>query len=94
MSVIFFGYLYILTTAGYRFLNTDLRFIWPFLRPFSGGRFLQFLLYFPFFLLFFLCYNTLNEILGENKEDRLRKLSKCCNTLDEVFRVYRIMSWL
>lgn len=53
MCGIFFGYLYILTVAGYRFINTDLRFIWPFLRPFSGGRFLQFLLYLPFFLLFF-----------------------------------------
>lgn len=54
LAGILFGYLYILTSAGYRFLNTDLRFIWPFLRPFSSGRFLQFLLYLPFFLLFFL----------------------------------------
>lgn len=54
MSGILFSYLYILTAAGYRYLNTDLRFIWPFLRPFSNGRFLQFLLYLPFFLLFFL----------------------------------------
>lgn len=54
LSGILFGYLYVLTAAGYRFLNTDLRFIWPFLRPFSNGRFLQFLLYLPFFLLFFL----------------------------------------
>ena len=54
MAVIMFGLLYGLTTVGYRFFNTDLRFIWPFLRPFTAGRFLQFLLYLPFFLLFFL----------------------------------------
>ena len=54
MAVIMFGLLYALTTIGYRCFNTDLRFIWPFLRPFTPGRFLQFLLYLPFFLLFFL----------------------------------------
>lgn len=51
---IMFAYLYLLTATGYRFLNTDLRFIWPFLRPFTSQRFWQFLLYLPFFLLFFL----------------------------------------
>lgn len=54
MAVIMFGLLYALTTIGYRCFNTDLRFIWPFLRPFTPERFLQFLLYLPFFLLFFL----------------------------------------
>lgn len=54
MAAIMFGLLYVLTTIGYRFFNTDLRFIWPFLRPFTAGRLLQFLLYLPFFLLFFL----------------------------------------
>ncbi len=54
MAMIMFGFLYALTAIGYFCFNTDLRFIWPFLRPFTPGRFLQFLLYLPFFLLFFL----------------------------------------
>ena len=43
-----------ITWASYSALNTDLRFIWPFLRPFAAGRFWQFLLYLPFFFVFFL----------------------------------------
>lgn len=54
MAIIMFGYLYVITWASYSALNTDLRFIWPFLRPFAAGRFWQFLLYLPFFFVFFL----------------------------------------
>jgi dienelactone hydrolase len=67
MALIMFGYLYALTTIGYRYFNTDLRFIWPFLRPFTPGRFLQFLLYLPFFLLFFL-FNGGVRLFGQMRQ--------------------------
>ena len=67
MALIMFGYLYALTTIGYRYLNTDLRFIWPFLRPFTPGRFLQFLLYLPFFFLFFL-FNGGVRLFGQMRQ--------------------------
>ncbi|MBU0926482.1 MAG: hypothetical protein KKA67_01930 [Spirochaetes bacterium] len=54
MAIIMFSSLYALNALSYAVLSTDLRFIWPFLRPFTPGRFLQFLLYLPFFLAFFL----------------------------------------
>lgn len=54
MGAVMLGYLYFLAAAGYSVLRTDLRFIWPFLRPLTAARALQVLLYFPFFLFFFL----------------------------------------
>ena len=36
----------------------DLRFIWPFFRSFSFSRFLQFLLYLPIFIIFFILNNS------------------------------------
>jgi dienelactone hydrolase len=54
MALIMFGFLYAVTSVSYAVLHTDLRFIWPFFRPFTAGRFWQFLLYLPFFLVFFL----------------------------------------
>ena len=64
MAVIMFGFLYAVTAVSYAVLNTDLRFIWPFFRPFSAGRFWQFLLYLPFFLMFFL-FNGGVKLFGQ-----------------------------
>ena len=36
----------------------DFRFIWPFFKSFTAERFLQFLVYFPFFALFFVLNNS------------------------------------
>ena len=38
--------------------DLDLRFIWPFFRPFTLQRFLQFLVYIPFFALFYYLNNS------------------------------------
>jgi len=75
MAVIMFGVLYALTTIGYRFFNTDLRFIWPFLRPFTPGRFLQFLIYLPFFLLFFL-FNGGARLFGQMRQKEYESPAK------------------
>ena len=48
----------------------DFRFIWPLLRPFSGGRWWQFLVYLPFYLLFF----TINggvKLYGQMRQKEL-----------------------
>lgn len=43
----------------------DLRFIWPFFKSFSLSRFLQFLVYIPFFALFFILNNS--KIFATNR---------------------------
>lgn len=43
----------------------DLRFIWPFFRTFSFSRFLQFLLYVPIFIIFFILNNS--KIFASNR---------------------------
>jgi len=48
------GQMYVLTTICQGVFLLDLRFIWPFFKTFTLERFLQFLVYFPFFALFFL----------------------------------------
>jgi dienelactone hydrolase len=75
MAAIMFGLLYALTTIGYSYFNTDLRFIWPFLRPLSPGRFLQFLLYLPFFLLFFL-FNGGIRLFGQMRQKEYESPAK------------------
>jgi len=53
----------------------DFRFIWPFFKTFSGERFLQFLVYVPFFALFFLLNNS-KIFAGMRTEATYRKGSK------------------
>ena len=48
------GQMYVLTTICQGVFLLDFRFIWPFFKTFTGERFVQFLVYFPFFALFFL----------------------------------------
>ncbi len=50
--------MYLLVFLYETFFLLDLRFIWPFFKTFSGARLVQFLVYFPFFALFFLLNNS------------------------------------
>ncbi|MBQ7599049.1 MAG: hypothetical protein IJU57_00045 [Clostridia bacterium] len=52
------GLVYLVTGLSQIFFDLDLRFIWPFFKVFSGERFLQFLLYFPVFALFYILNNS------------------------------------
>ena len=52
------GFLYILTITCQAIFMLDLRFIWPFFKGFTLPRFGQFLIYFPFFALFFVLNNS------------------------------------
>ena len=52
------GLMYVLVTLCQKLFLLDFRFIWPFFKSFSGERFVQFLVYFPFFALFFLLNNS------------------------------------
>ncbi len=54
MGLLMFGFLLAGVSVCYRAFATDLRFIWPFLRPLTPARAGQFVLYLPFFLAFFL----------------------------------------
>lgn len=48
------GVMYVLVAVCEKLFLLDFRFIWPFFKTFSAERFLQFLVYAPFFCLFFL----------------------------------------
>jgi len=52
------GFLYIITITCQAVFMLDLRFIWPFFKGFTLPRFGQFLIYFPFFALFFVLNNS------------------------------------
>lgn len=54
LAVCMLSVMYALVAICERAFLLDLRFIWPFFKTFSGERFLQFLVYVPFFALFFL----------------------------------------
>ncbi len=64
LALIMFGFLLVIVSTSYSLFNTDLRFIWPFLRPFTPVRFGQFLIYLPFFLAFFL-FNGGVKLFGQ-----------------------------
>ena len=52
------GLMYVMTLLARNLFLLDLRFIWPFFKPFTFERFLQFLVYIPIFALFFLLNNS------------------------------------
>ena len=58
MAAIMIACMYILNLIYSLIFDLDLRFIWPFFRPFTGARFLQFLVYIPFFGLFYYLNNS------------------------------------
>ena len=57
MVCVMMVYMYIVNYVYTLLFDLDLRFIWPFFKPFTGERFLQFLVYIPFFALFY-CLNN------------------------------------
>ena len=58
MSVIMIACMYLINQVFYWIFDLDLRFIWPFFRPFTLERFFQFLIYLPFFAIFYLLNNS------------------------------------
>ncbi len=58
LSLSLLAMLYLLVWTYENLFLLDLRFIWPFFKTFSVARFGQFLVYFPFFALFFLLNNS------------------------------------
>ena len=58
LAVCMVSFLYVLTAVCEAVFLLDFRFIWPFFKAFTGERFLQFLVYVPFFALFFLLNNS------------------------------------
>jgi len=58
VALIMIVYMYIVVFVAHLAFSLDLRFIWPFFRPFTGTRLLQFLVYLPIFALFFVLNNS------------------------------------
>ena len=58
LAALMVGFIYLLVWICQTLFLLDFRVIWPFLRPFSAERFLQFLVYAPFFVLFFILNNS------------------------------------
>ena len=58
LSVILTGMVYLVNFIFSLIFDLDLRIIWPFFRPFTLARFLQFLVYIPFFVLFYMMNNS------------------------------------
>lgn len=62
LALILTGTIYIVNYAYTKIFDLDLRYIWPFFRVFTLERFLQFLVYIPFFSLFYILNNS--KIMG------------------------------
>jgi len=58
LALCMLGVMYVLVAVFERVFLLDFRFIWPFFKTFSLARFGQFVLYLPFFALFFLLNNS------------------------------------
>lgn len=58
IAVIMVGFVYLVNMLYYRLFDLDLRFIWPFFREFNSIRIFQFLVYLPFFAIFYLLNNS------------------------------------
>lgn len=58
LAILLVGFVYVINLIYYKLFDLDLRFIWPFFRPFNMQRFIQFLIYLPIYSLFYLLNNT------------------------------------
>ena len=58
LAVIMAGLVYLMNILYYALFDLDLRFIWPFFRPFNTERAVQFGVYIPVFAIFYLMNNT------------------------------------
>jgi hypothetical protein len=54
LTLVLVATVYVYVTAFQWIYGLDFRFLWPLIRPFSGERVGQFLIYLPFYLLFFM----------------------------------------
>lgn len=61
--------MYLLVVIFQRAFQLDLRFIWPFFKEFSGERFVEFLVYLPFYSLFFIV-NVGFKLFGNMRQIR------------------------
>ena len=59
--------MYAVVTVFQSIFSLDLRFIWPFFKKFTGERFVQFLVYLPFFALFFVI-NVGCKLFGQMRQ--------------------------
>ncbi len=59
--------MYVIVVAFQNIFQLDLRFIWPFFKAFTGERFVQFLVYLPFFALFFVV-NVGCKLFGQMRQ--------------------------
>lgn len=67
VAAIMVGFMYGLLAICVAAFQLDFRFIWPFFRLFSGERFLQFLVYFPVFAVFFILNNS--KIFAQTRQE-------------------------
>ena len=58
LAALMTGFVYVLVTICYSLFLLDFRIIWPFFRPFTPARALQFFVYIPFFAVFFILNNS------------------------------------
>mgnify|MGYP002858075701 CR=1 FL=1 len=58
LSLCMAGLVYVLVSLTWAVFKLDFRFIWPFIKPFSLTRLVQFLVYIPVFLIFFVLNNS------------------------------------
>ena len=69
VAVICLAYMYLLVCIFQKIFQLDLRFIWPFFKTFTKERFLQFLVYLPFYALFFIV-NVGFKLFGNMRQVR------------------------
>lgn len=67
LATVLIAFVYLLVWLCQSFFLLDLRFIWPFFKTFTGARFVQFLIYFPIFALFFVLNNS--KIFAQMRQD-------------------------
>ncbi len=58
LACVMIAYVYVIDLVYCMVFDLDLRYIWPFFKPFNMMRFLQFLVYIPFFALFYYLNNS------------------------------------
>ena len=75
LAIILVGTVYTYAWAFSALYELDFRFVWPLLRPFSGSRGWQFLVYLPFYLLFFLVNGGV-KLYGQMRQKELSSPAK------------------
>ena len=71
LALILAGSIYVYVTVFTQIYALDFRFVWPLFKPFTLQRFWQFLLYVPFYLVFF-CINGGAKLYGQLRQKELK----------------------